>query len=114
MSKFLFPPQIQQLRAANAGQIALADSGVHMIGVSKFTIAAQLVGKSIVLALVSALGTVTITANQTPTVSRTTFTEVASLVTKSISLSIVSALETPTFPAGESPVVGVAIFTDVF
>jgi hypothetical protein len=111
MSKFIFPPQIQQLRAANAGQISLADVGVKMIGVSKFVVAAQFVGQSIVLALVSALGTALITANQTPTIMRAFLTTIGVQANNSSVLSMISALGSSSTTADTTPTIGVATFT---
>lgn len=102
MTKFLFPPQIQQLKAANAGKIALFDSGVHAIAVVATAFAAAFIEKAIAFSMVDTLETAAILDGGTHAMATTTFSEVIQDVNKSITMSMVDALEALTSMPSES------------
>jgi len=114
MSRFTTPPQIQQLKAANAGVIAFADGGTLPIGVVPVAFAAQFVGFNVSLLTVEAvvaslLADGGVHAPSAPSL----FTEVLSQVNKAISFSITEVLQAITSMPSESPAVGVVTFTSV-
>lgn len=114
MSKFIFPPQIQQLRAANAGVIAFADGGLLPIGVVPVAFSAQFVGFNISLLTVEAVVSAALAdaGTHAPGVP-SLFTEIFSQFNKAISFSITEALQALSGTPSESPSVGVATFTSV-
>lgn len=113
MSKFILSPQIKQLRAANAGQVALADGGLLAIGKVSVAFAAQLAAKAINLSLVDALIAHTLADGGSHSVGAAFFTEVINQSNIAIALSLVNAIEPVTATPAESPAIGVAIFTSV-
>lgn len=113
MSKFTVSRQIQQLKAANAGQIALGDSGVHHIGVAMLAVVSQLVSFAVAVIAASSLVTPTMPTGQNLAIGASQYDEVVQQGTKSISFSIAESVVTVTAMPSESPTIGVAIFTNV-
>lgn len=115
MSKFTTPPQIQQLKAANAGIIAFADAGAPSIGVVSSAFSAQFVGFNVSLLPVNALVASLLADAGTHALGvPVLFTEVLSQFNKAVSFSIAQVLEALTGMPSQSPAVGVATFTSVF
>lgn len=115
MSRFTTPPQIQQLKAANAGIIAFADAGASAIGVVPVAFAAQFVGFNVSLFTTNALVASLLADAGTHALGvPSLFTEVFSQFNKAVSFSIAQVLEALTGTPSESPSVGVATFTSVF
>jgi hypothetical protein len=113
MSRFTTPPQIQQLKAANAGQIAFCDAGIHSVS-RTFNALVTLVS-SLSKSLVSAFSLETpVFSAQTPVLGApAASTEVLLEDSETASLVTAFSLQTPVFPAGESPTISRAIFTSV-
>lgn len=113
MSKFIFPPQIQQLKAANAGVIAFADGGLLPIGIVPVAFSAQFVGFNISLFSVEAVVASILSDGGTHALGvPSLFTEVFSQFNQVISFSISQVLEALTGMPSESMALGVATFTD--
>lgn len=114
MSKFTFPPMIQQLRAANAGQIALADSGTHLIGKLVEAIVTSLVTMFVSVFSTESLGTTAILPNESPTIGVVEYDEIEQEGLSSISFTSTETLEPLTAMPTEAPVMSaVAIIVSV-
>jgi hypothetical protein len=116
MSKFIPDPQIQQLRAMRAGDIAIAQAtpAIQTIGKSSVAFAQPLVVIPIAPPpAVPAVNSPVATPNESPVIGKATATTLSQDALQSISAVAVESLETLAGTPSESPVVGVAFTTSV-
>ena len=115
MSKILPDPQIQQLKAARAGVIAIAlpTPVVATIGKTSIAFAQPLVQLTRSLTTVPSLQAIAGTPSESPVTSDSFTTKLTQNVFQSVSLVVVESLETLAGTPSESPTVGVAFTTSV-
>lgn len=114
MSRFTTPPQIQQLKAANAGEIAFTDAGIHSVGrtFDALVTLVALIANSLLSSF--SLETPVLPTGESPVLSAPTqYTEVVIEDSEVASLTTSFSIETPTFPTGESPTLSRTVFTSV-
>jgi hypothetical protein len=107
MGRMTPSPQIQQLKAANAGDIAFADGGILQIGVLKSVLAATLFEQAKSMIAVDSNVAPTIFDNGTHALGVAFTHNVTLLATESISFSAVDSIESLVGMPTESPVIGV-------
>ncbi len=115
MSRFVFPPQIQQLKAANQGVIAFVErAGTPkelLIGVQVEIFVQPLFTAIVVPAAVPSVNDIAIAVvpAESPTISRSFTIEVMLEVNNSLTpVAAPSLAAAPAAPAAESPTVGVS------